>query len=145
MIRSMGLLGLKHYQLPLVMFLLYEVLITTHLSNVRDSNLEHWIDAISDQTNRKTALEFYMDNRDRHRNKSKAKSSQVTLNPRESNKTLQDESMVFSERHEFEDIDDDEFRDTSLPLMKSHSSIDTDGLTEIPPLNLGLLSSRRSP
>ena len=142
MIKSMGLLGLKHYQLPFVIFLLNEVLITTLLSNVRDSNLERWIDAISDNNNRKAALTFYIDNADRNRNK--RKTSQVTALPRDNNKRLQDESIVFSERHEFEDVDD-EFGDTSLPLTKSRNSDDTDELTEIPPLNLGLLSSRRSP
>ena len=53
--------------------------------------------------------------------------------------------MMFSERRDYEDVDDDDFNDTTLPLTKSYTSVDTDGLTEMPLLHTGLLSSRRSP
>ena len=123
------------------MFLLNEVLVTRLLSNVRDSNLEHWIDAVSDAKDKEAALTFYIDLAAR-RQHNKGDASQVTSFPGENKSRLPDESMVFSERRDYEDVDDD-FTDTTLPLTKSYTSVETDGLTEIPPLNLGLL--RRSP
>ena len=116
------------------MFLLHEALITTHLSNVRDSTLEHWIAAISDNKEREVALTFYINNAYHpHHGKKDTNKSQMTSFPVKS--TDEEDDVVFDERRDFEDIDEDFSKEPRVNKVT--------GLTELPPITVGLSRATR--
>lgn len=117
------------------MFLLNEVLVTRLLSNVKDSNLEKWIEAINDNRERESALTFYIDHVTPHLKNNEGTLSQLTSYPVFYDSRL-GESIQFSVRRDFEDVYDE-------GVMLQNKSAKSERLTEIPPLSLGL--SRGSP
>ena len=124
--KSIGFLGLRHYQLPFVTFLLNEVLVTSQLSNVRDSNLEQWIAAISDNREREVAMTFYINHINYHE---KSNPSRTVTNKIEEN------DFVFDERHDYVDVN----MDSTRKSFKDKNS----ELSEIPPISHGLSRGSR--
>ena len=143
--KSIGLLGLQHYQLPFVMFLLNEVLVTRQLSNVRDSVIEHWISAINDNRDREAAMTFYIDHVAHPDKKTTSRMSPLpfeskTSLPDEDNTESDDETIVFDTRRDYEDVDidntpkpDENIDNTPKPYRAKHED-----LTDIPPISVGL-------
>ncbi|XP_043108182.1 opioid growth factor receptor 2 [Puntigrus tetrazona] len=61
-LKCLGILGLKHYQAPLVKFFLNETLVEGQLENVKQSALDYFLFAVLDRSERRELVKFAFKN-----------------------------------------------------------------------------------
>uniref|UniRef100_M4A632 Opioid growth factor receptor (OGFr) conserved domain-containing protein n=1 Tax=Xiphophorus maculatus TaxID=8083 RepID=M4A632_XIPMA len=65
-LKCLGTLGYRHYQVPLVRFFLEETLVKRELQEVKDSALSYFVFAVLDKQERRKLLKFAYDHYDHH-------------------------------------------------------------------------------